>query len=408
MTSTKNYFFIIFLLSSFLINAQQKETNSFSVKWNNGLKIESADKQFKLKMGGRIMVDFATFSQDNNLDVAFNPLTTTSGSELRRARIFTSGTLYENIDFKFSIEFSGNKSIIKDAYIGIKEIPFFGNIRVGHVKEPMRLKDLTSSKYMTFMERSFASDFMQQRNNGIVFFNDYFDKKISVQAGYFLNEDNSSDDKASNGGYAVTSRVTSLLLNNKEKRQLLHVGLAYSYREPSSKEYKVESRPEAHLSRLKYIFTGPISGVKNINITNFETAFVKGPFSVQAEYLTSNVHTGISNPIETYKFSTYYGEVSYFITGENRVFKNSYNGFDRVKPTNNFGKNGAGAWEVAMRYSYSDLNSKDIFGGEQADITLGVNWYLNPSVRFMANTVFADIKNKGKASIFQARFQIDF
>jgi len=348
------------------------------------------------------------FSQNSDLDAAFNPLTTTSGTELRRARIFTSGTLYGNIDYKFSVDFSGNQSTIKDAYIGLRKLPIIGNLRVGHVKEPFRLDVLTSSKYITFMERSFVVDFMQERNNGIVFFNDYFDNKLSIQAGYFLNEDNSSDDKASNNGYAITTRATSLFINNKEKKELLHAGLAYTYRESSSKGYKIASKPESHLSRLKYLFTGPISGVKNISMVNFETAYVKKSFAFQAEYLTSKINTGIATPIDSYKFYSYYGEISYFLTGESKVFKNSYSGFDRVSPKNNYGDNSYGAWEVALRYSNSDLNDSDIFGGEQTDIILGLNWYLNPSTRFMVNNVFADIKNKGNANIFQFRFQIDF
>lgn len=408
MKVIKTHLFILILLVSTIIFSQEKNLNSFSFKWNNGFNLESSDKQFKLKFGGRIMIDHAFFSQNNDLDIAYNPLLTKSGTELRRARIFTSGTLYGNIDFKFSVDFSGNKSSLKDVYIGIKDIPIVGNIRIGHVKEPFRLSSLTSSKYITFMESSFATNYMQQRNNGVVFFNDYFDKKLSLQAGYFINENNSSDDKAANGGYAITSRATSLLINNTEKKELLHIGASYSYRKPSSKEYKIESKPEANLSRLKYIFTGPISSVNNIQLINFETAFVKNSFTFQAEYLTSKVHVGITNPIENYTFKTYYGQVSYFITGESKVFKNSYAGFDRVKPNKNFNSNNPGAWEVAMRYSTSNLNSKDIFGGEQQDVTIGVNWYLNPSTRFMVNSVFADVIGKGKATIFQFRAQIDF
>lgn len=404
----KIYFAIVFSLTTVFVFSQKKEGDPFTFKWDKGFKIESADNQFKFKFGGRIMIDNALFSQDKGLDAAFNPLTTTSGTELRRARIFTSGTIYGNIDFKFSVDFAGNKSTIKDAYIGLKHIPLVGNIRIGHVKEPLRLDVITSSKYMTFMERSFMDDFMQTRNNGIVFFNDYFDNKLSLQAGYFLNEDNSSSDKAANKGYAITSRATTLLINNKEKKELLHAGFGYSYRNPSSNQFSISSKPESHLSSLKYVSSGNINNVKNINILNFETAYVKKSFGFQAEYLTTKVKTELNTALSTYNFSSYYGEISYFLTGESKVFKNSYSGFDRIKPNNNYGKNGSGAWEIALRYSKTNLNSGAVLGGEQSDITLGLNWYLNPSTRFMVNNVFADVKGKGNANIFQLRFQIDF
>jgi phosphate-selective porin OprO/OprP len=47
-------------------------------------------------------------------------------------------------------------------------------------------------------------------------------------------------------------------------------------------------------------------------------------------------------------------------------------------------------------------------GGEQQDITLGVNWYLNPVTRVMLNNVFANIKDVGNVNVFEVRFQIDF
>ncbi len=406
MISIRKVFAIFMVLFSVTGFAQQPTENQFSFYWKNGFGVESADKQFRLKFGGRIMVDHGFFSQDNNLDAAFNPLATKSGTELRRARIFTSGNIYGNVAFKLSIDFSDNKTDIKDAYIGIKNIPFIGNIRVGHVKEPFRLDVLSSSKYITFMERSFAVDFLQVRNNGILFFNDFYNKRLSLQLGVFFNEDNSSDDKSANGGHAITTRTTGLLIHKKQ--ELLHTGLAYSYRVPSSKLYRISSRPEGHLSRLKYLFTGPISSVKNMHLFNYEIAYVNKGFAFQAEYLTTKINTGISSHFDTYNFSSYYGQISYFLTGESKVYRSSYGGFGRVHPIKNFNKDGLGAWEIAFRYSNADLNDEDVFGGEQTNYTLGLNWYLNPSVRFMVNNVFSSIKGKGNANVFQFRLQIDF
>jgi phosphate-selective porin OprO/OprP len=69
---------------------------------------------------------------------------------------------------------------------------------------------------------------------------------------------------------------------------------------------------------------------------------------------------------------------------------------------------GAGAWEVAFRYSYANLISNNIIGGKQSDFTAGLNWYLNPVTRVMLNHVLASIKDKGNASVFQVRFQVEF
>ncbi|MEZ5198692.1 MAG: porin [Bacteroidales bacterium] len=67
--------------------------------------------------------------------------------------------------------------------------------------------------------------------------------------------------------------------------------------------------------------------------------------------------------------------------------------FDRGKPKKNFGaEKGAGAWELALRYSDLDLDDTDINGGCLANITSGMNWHLNPSTKFMFNKVIANLK----------------
>jgi phosphate-selective porin OprO/OprP len=76
---------------------------------------------------------------------------------------------------------------------------------------------------------------------------------------------------------------------------------------------------------------------------------------------------------------------------------------------------GLGAWEIAARYSTMDLTDSGVVGGEVENITLGVNWYLNPSVRIMANYVLANVEDAagnteadGRGHFFTMRFQIDF
>ncbi len=402
---------ILVVLSSITMFSQEEEKkeNPFKFKWDNGFKLENQDKSIKMKFGGRIMADHAYFFQDDELDTNVGVLETKSGTEFRRARLFMSGTIYSNVNFKLQIDFSGGKATLKDAYIGIKDIPVVGNIRVGHIKEPFRFDALTSSKYITFMERALPIDFSQERNNGILILNDFAKKRMSFQAGAFRNANNNSDDVMANDGYVLTGRLTGLVLNNSEKKQILHLGAAFSYRKPDSKEFKISSRPEAHLSGTKYISTGTIENVSSINLANFEGVLVMKSFSFQGEYLTATVNNLDSASLDSYSFSSYYGQISYFLTGENKNYKNSYAGFDRVKPNKNFGKEkGAGAWEVAVRVSNSDLNSEDVFGGEQLDLTVGLNWYLNPATRLMINYVRADIKDMGNASAIQGRLQIDF
>ena len=407
-------YFLIFVTIGFWstnINAQEKKENPFSVRWDNGTKIESKDKNFKLKFGGRVQLDHAFFSQNDDLDAAFGELQSSDGTEFRRLRFFMSGLIYKNVEYKLQIDFAGGAARLKDAYIGIKNIPIVGRIRVGHIKEPLRFDALTSSKYITFMERAIPADLANERNNGILLMNDFFDDKLSIQTGIFRNADAFGNDKKADKDIAITSRISTLAINNKEKEQLLHFGFSYSYRKPDTDDYHISVRPKSHLAN-KYIKTGTIPDIETVNIINLETAYTKGPFTFQGEYLGSSVKRNSIDFKETYNFSNYYGQISYFLTGEHRPYKNSYATFGRLKPKKNFMNGGSGAWELALRYTHTNLNSKEIYGGEQGDISFGTNWYLNSATRVMFNYVWTDIDKKdvgqGNLSIFEVRFQIDF
>jgi phosphate-selective porin OprO/OprP len=106
-------------------------------------------------------------------------------------------------------------------------------------------------------------------------------------------------------------------------------------------------------------------------------------------------------------------QASYFLTGEHRPYKQSNGTFGNVKPKENYtNEGGTGAWELAARYSHLNLNDHNVFGGRLNDVTLGVNWYLNPSLRMAWNYVWADASSRhrdaGEVNIFQWRVQLAF
>ena len=399
----KLYFIIaLIFVSSQLFSQTDKD---FKVYWDNGLKIDSRKGNTKIKMGGRIQYDIMWIQEDDSLKKHFDAQ---NGAEFRRARIYTSGTIYNNIKFKFQVDFAGGIVVIKDAYIQLTKIPAVGNIRVGNFKEPFGLNMLTSSKYITEMERPTANAFDNDRNLGLMLFNQHFKKRLSWFAGYFYPSGNVGIYKGNQ--YDLVFRLVGLpVYNVDDEYKVLHLGASFAHQYHDNSEVFYNIRPEAHLAP-RYLNL-KIPNVADINEINGEFLLILNTFSLESEYTVSYVKPSSSSTLSnsSYKFFAYYGTLSWFITGEHKNYVLSKTTFDRITPNKNLGKDsGFGAIELSLRYSYFNLNNADLKGGIMSDITGGINWYLNPAVKVAINYVYSNVKNLGKANIFQMRFQIAF
>lgn len=377
---------------------------TFRAYWKDGLRLDTADKAFKLKIGGRAQLDWAVFDEDNDIQNVIGPVQ--NGVEFRRARLYMSGLLYDRYEFKVQYDFAGGDVDFKDVYMGVRDIPVVGNFRVGHFKEPFSLEELTSSKYITFMERGLPNAFAIGRNTGLGIFNTAFDKRMTWAVGAFIDADDFGN-SIGGGEYNVALRVTGLPWYEEKGRRLVHLGTSYSYGNTPDDAVRFRERPEAHLAP-RYVDTGTFDA-KNRNFVGFEAALVYDSLSVQGEVTGAFVDrkaSGVDDP----NFGGAYIYASYFLTGEHRPYKTSGGTFTNLKPENNFlnGEGGLGAWEVAARYSHIDLDDEGIRGGTLNDFTLGLNWYLNPNYRVSFNYIRAHLNGVGDTNIFEMRYQVAF
>ncbi len=349
---------------------------------------QTSDKE--IKFGGRIMYDMAVWG-DSAMQNA--------GTEFRRVRVFNSGKLYGNVKYKLQLDFAGGEISFKDIWMELGELPISGKLRVGHFKEPLRLEALTSSKYITFMERALPISLSPERNTGAMY-HTIFGDKISLQSGIFREGDNFGNDKDATNNINVTSRITYLAINHE--RKLLHLGASNSFRKNNDHIYKISSRAENHLG-TKLINT-IFYNVEKTNLHGGEFAYINGPLSLQAEYLQAT----LIQEIET-KLSSFYTQLSYFLTGESRPYKSSLDGFGRIKPKNNYGKKGKGAIEVVARISQVCLQKADM--GQLNSKAIGLNWHLNPNTRVMLNYVMGEMVEEIEITNENAvmmRVQLDF
>ncbi|HOZ49143.1 MAG TPA: porin [Candidatus Hydrogenedentes bacterium] len=398
--------------------AAQTGSNDLQARWKNGLSFESADKQFRLKLGGRLQADAAFFDQDEDLRWAVGK--EQDSAEFRSARINLEGQMYGNIIYRAEYEFEGDGAgKFRDVYAGITGLPAVGNLKLGHFREPFGFERLMNPLNTVFMERALPNVFTPDRNIGAMFYDAPLEERMTWAVGVFKETDDfpSSNDADVDQGYTFTGRVTGLPWYKEDGRKLLHLGLAYSHRNPDGAVPDYRTRPEAHLAR-RYVnpqgfpsFRLQDAHVDDVDLLGTEALFLYGPFGLQGEYIQSYVDTLFAGDLD---FGGYYVQANYFLTGEQRQYKTADGLFGRLIPKHNFslGEDGGwGAWELAARYSAVDVDDGPVRGGTEENLTFGVNWYLNPNTRIMWNYVHAMIEHdlyEGDLDILQTRVQVDF
>lgn len=380
----------------------ERESDTWEVKWDKGFRVDSPDGDFKLRFGGFFQADF-TFvgSADDAVEARFGPLE--DGSEFRRARLFFSGTLYGNLEFKAEYDFAGGDPDFKDVYLEFLDTPV-GNLRLGHFKEPFSIELLTSDKYTPFLERALPLILGPDRNMGLML-HDHVGDTLNWGVGVFRSSDDfgfSSGDDLIN----LTGRVAWRPLYQEAGRRLVQIGLSATDKDTAGlgDEFRIRERPEGHILP-PMVDTGGFS-TDGEQVLDFEVAAVFGRFWFGGEYLDAEVDTPDRG---TLSFGGGYVQAGYFLTGEHRPFDTADGRFEGVKPKRNFERGGGiGAWEVAVRLSTLDLTDATILGGELDTMTLGLNWYPNPATRMMLDWVHSDLDPTGEADFFLVRGQVEF
>jgi len=364
----------------YLLQAQIDELKAnpggLSPKWKAAP--QWSEDGWKFKVRGRVMADYNFQDIDLNGGEA-----STHGSEFRRARLGVEGNIMKATKYKFEIDFADNEVDITDAYLQQK----WGaaKITLGQFKTPNSLEEQTSSRYITFVERHAATDAFglgRQIGVGAGFGGDNW----TFKAGAFgMNGGDDLDQES----YAFAARGTFAPIAEKDKA--VHLGAHVRYRgleDDDDVRYRV--RPGTHRSD-RFVNTGQIDADADL-LYGVEAAAVWGPFSIEGEYMRQGVEAngvGVDDPT----FSGWHVDASVFLTGESRSYKAGKGSFGRVKVANPVNEGGLGAWQLAARYDYIDLNDEGVVGGEQTTYIGGLNWHLNNYTRMMVNYAYADIED---------------
>ncbi len=412
-----------------------------SASWQNGVMIETPNKDFYMRAGFRFQWDNVWFRQDATNSKA--PPTgigkQLDGDYWRRLRPNFSGGFWEvgefNVEMKLENLQNGTTGL-DDVWVGVKGIPFIGTVRLGHFHMPHGLEaDMySSSKPSTFFEvYSGNAAFYQGERcaSGVLLTNTFWDKdsngygRMTYAFAGVRPDINDNGTDFANGDYEFTGRLTGLPIYQNDGRCLLHIGASATWRHvkpnvttgaPGTVTFSTDAQLRDRAggdngfgnntnpvpagfqpspgNKNAWISTGAILA-SSTTVFGPELLYIHGPFSLQAEYDWAFINSAVvgGKSQGNLGFTGGYVQLSYFLTGENRTYDKrqgrlggeyiakANTPFWLVKDENGGFNYGLGAWELAARFSRLELLDPVIKGGILDQWEFGVNWHLNNNMR---------------------------
>jgi phosphate-selective porin OprO/OprP len=409
----------------------------------------TADGRFTANVRAIVMFDAGAYLQKHSLPSTITGASRdlNDGTNFRRARFGIDGRLYKDFDYALIYEFGGSGAEdtghIQEAwaqYTGLK--PF--RIKLGAFEPNIGLAAAVSTSQMPLMERPAAAEIarnvaagdsrsaLQVAGNGI-----FGEGDSGLATRWFLStavtgntvstfNANASSFSAQPFGeqQAWIGRVALAPFASTDWQA--HFGLNAQYvfhpndaTGSTNPRYPVQlrDRPELRIDGTRLIDTGAIDA-RHVAVYGAEAGLTVRNFLIEGEYFKYNIDrrittaTALGDP----RFDGWYVQGVYVLTGEPRPYNPAEARFDAPKMNYNFNP-AAGTWgalEVAARYSDVNLNWHDgargaatptggIRGGEQKIATVGLNWYLNPDIRFMLDYSHVEIDRLTSAGLDQGQ-----
>ncbi|HEX4143700.1 MAG TPA: porin [Pirellulales bacterium] len=444
-----------------------------------------------VRLSGFLNYDTDFYSQDAASHAQLGNVQ--NGTGFRRARLQALGKVSEFTNFSLEMEFAGNgRPSFFDVWGEQMNLPL-GTVRVGQFRQPITMDAWTSVRHLEFMERSAPFQaFDPFRRVGIMnwwnsengrtlvafsiygagssFWNSTQNGSTNNTQTQILGTDNRFGTTLGNGA-ALALRATHLIWYDdpSDGRYLMHVGTGYNASqiggnadETGGGTYRAASIPETFTGDPAGSFS-TLAGTPQVldtgrfkahgyQLLHAEWAANYGSFHFQTEWLGTAV---AQDGGPTVYYDGAYAQCGYFLTGESAGYAKNMGAMDyNVKPFSEFfglgsrkGICGWGAWEVAGRWSYLDLQTSRIRGanyvgttgtpgtpgfvpggaagpstanpnpGVLNESTVGLNWYWNQFSRVQINWVHTMLSSqyvvpgRDHFSVMDAaciRYQIEF
>ena len=253
-------------------------------------------------------------------------------------------------------------------------------LMAGQYKQPNSLEELTSTRHNDFISKAMTTNlFGVARRVGVA----YGIEEISwgVTGSAFGRE--LTRNLAHGSGYGVRAYWAPI----NDTGRFLHLGASLVDYDTDADTLRLRVRPDADLATARLIDTGNLRNADRQSTLGLEAAYVQGPFKLQGEYMVSKVDrydTGFaSQPGGNFTGDSWYLYGLWNITGETWTYKAG----TPVTPYPD--APGSGMWQLGLRYDAADLTDDAVFGGEEQNLTVGVNWYWRTNFKVQLNYVMA-------------------
>lgn len=357
--------------------------------------VQSADKEFEWRIIGRVLFDGGIFRSDSTA--------LGNGVAVGDLRLGAVMQFLEHWQGRIEIGYADSKVSLKDVYIAWHKGEH--TVKAGHYFEPFGIENRVATTAYRLMTMSGTNKaFGDRRKLGISY---AYDRHRLTMTGGIFSDGDVDNTKSLDEGYTVAAKV--VVRPVYEERKLLHIGLSARF----SAHDTAESREFVYKGGAPtWVLNKDANQFIRARVTNMINQWRGGGdfiglyngFYIQGEYLFAHINRmGSSN----YTGMGGYIQMGCLLWRDRQYTYNRAQGWVNNPAARNL--------ELLFRYNITDMNDRKaaIMGGQEQDLTVGVNYFINTYVvvRLNYTHMFTDkyaVNGKESVDFVQGRLQFSF
>jgi phosphate-selective porin OprO/OprP len=320
------------------------------------------------------------FQVDKNIfDADVAPFT--DDAEMRRAEVIFRGKHVSGLEFWAGYDPKADKWL--DLAVRHRLGPA-STLRVGQFKQPNSLEELGATRTNDFIAKSMVTNtFGIARRLGVEY---AVEGRNWTATGSWFGRELTRGLATGSGFGGRVSWAPQLELDAAGNADFIHLGLSLVDFDTDADTLRLRARPGADLTPIRLVDTGTITTADRMRTLGVEAAWSQGPLLLQGEAYQARIARTVGTDFDA---SGWYVHGLWTLTGEKHGYKQGT--ITTPLPDQPL----KGSWQIGLRYESLDLDDADVRGGEEQNLTLGVNWYWRTNFKFMANYVDVRSERRG-------------